>query len=201
MAMFMAAKLPGKKDAFRADNIPKELLGNVKVIDHKVIILCVEGIQQMEFSTKEELHNIVIAYEESDSELVGFDGNPVKTGYNCWHKANALHPDGTPWTLQEIDGVFYTTTITPYRMSILSDELPEFIQGAKVRREGDTWFVKTSRGESSAKIGEGLWVRYEDHEDGTISVNILSMSEKSFFQYYLVEDGKMTRKLSEVLGK
>lgn len=204
-SVFYAAKLPGKKDAFRADNIPAELQCNVRVTKQSVTILCNEGIQHVPYSSSEELHNIVIAYEQSESELEGFDGTPVKTGWNAWHKSNALHEDGTPWTLREVDGVFYSTSAepVPYKMALLTDtaEIPELIKGAEAWRNGDTWSIKTAWGISSAKIGEGFWVRYEDNADGSVNANILSMSEKSFFQYYLYKDGKLKEKLSEVFGK
>ena len=203
-SVFQAAKLPGKKDAFRADNIPEALRANVRITESDVTILCNEGIQHVPYSSAEDLHNIVVAYESSDSELEGFDGQPVRTGWNAWHKSNALHADGSPWTLKEVDGTFYSTSAepVPYRMCILTDaaDVPELIHGADAWCDGDTWSVKTPWGVSSAAIGSGLWVRYEDNPDGSVNANILSFTEKSFAQYYLYKDGKLCEPLTEIFG-
>lgn len=197
--VFFAGKLPGKKDAFRADNIPENLACNVSVSTEDdgsgiVTILCVEGIQHVPFANGDELHNIVVAWEESESEVKTEDGEAIKTGYNAWHKANAAT------TLVEIDGVFYANKVNVVKMQLITDseEVPELVSGAEVSRNGDAWVIKTDWGESSGKPNEAIWVRYGTKESGVPDANILTMTEKSFAQYYVcTEDGEMLFKLSE----
>ncbi len=204
--VFFAGKLPGKKDAFRADAIPEAFAVQVRVEtaadgSGKVLICAKECLQTVEFQNADELHNIVVAYEATEDEVFGFDGQLVKTGWNAWHKANAAT------TLVEVDGVFYANKTQVVQMQLIdrtSDMVPELVTGAAVSYKDGNWYIQTDWGVSSteayAEDEVGFWAKYGVKENGAIDANIIGSKTKSFGQYYLcTEDGDLICPLSECL--
>lgn len=169
-----------KKDAIRVsreEEIPEELKGAIKIENGMLVLDCVEGRETAPLGS-------VIGYEKSEK---------TRSGINTWHIANAAT------NLVEIDGVFYTkaTINTAQR---IGEELPEFMEGAKVvRNEDGSWTVTTDWGQSTGFPGEAYFVKYGTKKDGTPDVNILTKSEASYDAYYVCDDeGNIIGKLSEL---
>jgi len=142
-----------KKDAVRVrreNDIPDFLKEAIKIVDGKVRLECVEGTETAEFGK-------VIGYEISEK---------TTSGYNCWVIGNA------DTNLIEKNGVFYKKA-TVMKAMLVTDEFPEFLSGATIRRNDDgSWTIKTSWGESTGFPGECYWVLYGINEDGTPDANI-----------------------------
>lgn len=158
-----------KKDAVRISvqkDIPDFLKDAVKIVNNSLQLQCVEGDETAPLGS-------VIGYEESQK---------TSSGYNCWNIANYKT------SLIEKDGVFYKKAVV-YQACQVSDELPEFLNGADVRRNEDgSWTIKTDWGESTGYPGEAYWVLYGQKEDGRPDANILTKSEKSFTDYIVCDD-------------
>lgn len=166
---FVRKKAGQKKDAFRVTNhesIPDFLRETVTIgTDGLVHLRCVEGDETCPLGS-------VIGYEKSPN---------TGTGYNTWVIGNAAT------NLIEEDGVFYKKA-TVMQAEFVSDEFPEFLAGASIRRNDDgTWTITTDWGESTAIPGDALWVRYGTKPDGTPDANAVSMRERAYFEYYLCE--------------
>ena len=169
-----------KKDAVRVrreSDIPDFLKEAIDVVGNKLVIDCVEGKEAADLGA-------VIGYEKSDVTV---------HGYNCWVIGNAAT------NLIEKNGVFYKKA-TVMKAMLVTDEFPEFLSGAAIRRNDDgSWTIKTSWGESTGFPGKCYWVLYGINEDGTPDANILTKTEKSFKDYIVCdEDGIDLGWLSEL---
>lgn len=188
MSIIYIRKLAGKKkDAFRlnsAEDIPEFLQNNVLIDDEGVAhLLCVEGWLTCPLGT-------VIGYEQS-----GFTG----TGYNVWPIGNAAT------NLIEEDGVFYQKP-TVAQAELMGEWPSELTMGclywrnfqSSPRRPRGSWTIVTDWGESTGMPGQAYWVRYGKKIGGAPDVNILTMSEQSFQDYYVCEaDGTLICPLAE----
>lgn len=158
-----------KKDAIRVrreSDIPDFLKGAIDIVGNKIVLDCVEGKEVAELGA-------VIGYEKSEVAVHGF---------NCWVIGNA------DTNLIEKDGVFYKKA-TVMKAMLVTDEFPEFLSGADVRRNDDgSWTIKTGWGESSGFPGKCYWVLYGMNDDGTPDANILTKTEKSFKDYIVCDD-------------
>ena len=158
-----------KKDAIRVttvSDIPDFLRSSIDIAGDTLYLVCVEGSETCPVGS-------VIGYEESEK---------TSTGYNCWHIANAAT------NLTEIDGVFYKKATVMPAMAV-TDEFPEFLEGADITRNADgSWSIKTDWGVSTGFPGEAYWVRYGTKEDGTPDANILTKSEKSYRDYIVCDE-------------
>lgn len=158
-----------KKDAIRVyqeKDILNFLKESINIIDNKLEIDCIEGKEKADLGS-------VIGYEKSDV---------AAHGYNCWVIGNA------ETNLVEKNGVFYKKA-TIMKAKLVTDEFPEFLSGAAIRRNDDgSWTIKTSWGESTGFPGECYWVLYGINEDGKPDANILTKTEKSFKDYIVCDD-------------
>lgn len=162
-----------KKDAVRVtkeSNIPDFLKDAIKIVDGRIQMQCVEGTETADFGA-------VIGYEITEN---------TPSGYNCWVIGNAST------NLVEKNGVFYKKATVMKAQLVEEDKIPDFLQGAEVRKNKDgSWTIKTSWGESTGFPGECYWVLYGTNEDGTPDANILTKTEKSFKDYLVCdEDGE-----------
>ena len=169
-----------KKDAIRVNtisDIPEFLRGTIEIQGESLILVCVEGKEKAPLGS-------VIGYEESSS---------TPTGWNTWCIGNAAT------NLVEIDGVFYKKA-TVMEAQPVSDEFPDFLKGAEIRRNEDgSWTIKTDWGESTGFPGKAYWVRYGTKEDGRPDANILTKTEKSYNDYIVCdEEGKDIGFLAEI---
>ena len=106
-----------KKDAIRVNtgkDIPEFLRSTIAIEGGQVKLVCVEGAEVAPLGS-------VIGYEESEK---------TSTGWNAWCIGNAAT------NLIERDGVFYkkATILTAQQVS---DEAPEFLEGANIRHNSD----------------------------------------------------------------
>lgn len=178
--IFIHKEAGTKKDAVRVNresDIPEFLKETIKIVDGKLQLDCVEGIETAELGK-------VIGYEVSKQ---------TTSGYNAWVIGNA------DTNLIEKDGVFYKKATVMKAMKV-SDEFPEFLEGAPIKRNPDgLWTIKTSWGESTGFPGEAYWVLYGTNDDGTPDANILTKTEKSFKDYIVSDkDGHDIGWLSEL---
>lgn len=169
-----------KKDAIRVrreSDIPDFLKEAIEIVGEKIVLDCIEGKEAVELGA-------VIGYEKSDIAV---------HGYNCWVIGNA------DTNLVEKNGVFYKKA-TVMKAKVVTDEFPEFLTGADIRRNEDgSWTIKTSWGESTGFPEKCYWVLYGIKEDGTPDANILTKTEKSFKEYIVCdEDGNDLGWLSEL---
>ena len=170
-----------KKDAVRVrqeSNIPDFLKEAIKIVDDRIQLQCVEGTETADFGA-------VIGYEVSEN---------TPSGYNCWVIGNAST------NLIEKNGVFYKKATVMKAQLVEEDRIPDFLQGAEVRKNDDgSWTIKTSWGESTGFPGECYWVLYGTNGDGTPDANILTKTEKSFKDYLVCdENGEDLGWLSEL---
>ena len=178
--IFIHKEAGTKKDAVRVNqesDIPEFLKETIKVVDGKLQLDCVEGVETAKLGK-------VIGYEVSKQ---------TTSGYNAWVIGNA------DTNLIEKDGVFYKKATVMKAMKV-SDEFPEFLEGAPIKRNPDgSWTIKTSWGESTGFPGEAYWVLYGTNDDGTLDANILTKTEKSFKDYIVSDkDGHDIGWLSEL---
>ena len=179
--IFVHKQAGAKKDAVRVSNnadIPEFLKGAVRVNGDTLEIECVEGNETANFGE-------VIGYEKSEK---------TKSGYNCWEIGNAST------NLIEKDGVFYKKATVMRAAQVTEDSIPSFLEGAEVRQNEDkSWTIKTDWGESTGRPYEAYWVLYGIKEDGKPDANILTKTEKSFYEYIVCdENGQDICKLSEL---
>ena len=179
--IFIHKEAGTKKDAVRVKSelsIPDFLKEAIKIVNGKIQLECVEGTETAEFGE-------VIGYEVSEQ---------TPSGYNCWVIGNAAT------NLVEKNGVFYKKATIMKAMLVDTDEIPEFLSGACIRKNtDDSWTIKTSWGESTGFPNECYWVLYGYNEDGTPDANILTKTEKSFKEYIVCdEDGNDLGWLSEL---
>lgn len=173
-------KLAGqRKDAFRvesAESIPEFLRDTVVFDGKEVSLVCVEGTEKVPKGS-------VIGFEKS---------NQTSTGWNAWCIGNARE------SLVEIDGVFYKKAMV-VRAQKISEVFPEFLRGAKIRRNPDgSWTIKTSWGESTGFPGKAYWVLYGRNGEN-VDANILTKSEASYKEYIVCdENGNDLGYLSEI---
>ena len=180
-SIFVHKQSGAKKDAVRVSNnadIPEFLKGAVRVNGDTLEIECVEGNETANFGE-------VIGYEKSEK---------TKSGYNCWVIGNAST------NLIEKDGVFYKKATVMRAAQVTEDSIPSFLEGAEVRQNEDkSWTIKTDWGESTGRPYEAYWVLYGIKEDGKPDANILTKTEKSFYEYIVCdENGQDICKLSEL---
>ena len=179
--IFVHKQAGAKKDAVRVSNnadIPEFLKGAVRVNGDTLEIECVEGNETANFGE-------VIGYEKSEK---------TKSGYNCWVIGNAST------NLIEKDGVFYKKATVMRAAQVTEDSIPSFLEGAEVRQNEDkSWTIKTDWGESTGRPYEAYWVLYGIKEDCKPDANILTKTEKSFYEYIVCdENGQDICKLSEL---
>ena len=179
-------KSEGKvKDAIRISEDSKipELLESsiIKQPNGTYQLVCVEG---NETAKKGD----VIGYEVSTS---------TPTGFNCWVIGNAST------NLIEKDGKFFTKP-TVMKAALISENLPDWLQGADVSYDKDTsiWSIKTPWGVSSGTIGEAFWILYGVDANGIVDANILTKTEKSINDYCVCEeDGTFICPLIDLINK
>lgn len=158
-----------RKDAIRVNglsDVPEFLQGTITVSNNELTLVCVEGTEHCPLGS-------VIGYEASEN---------TSTGWNAWHIANAAT------NLVEIDGVFYKKATVMSAMAV-TEEFPEFLQGADISRNADgSWFITTDWGVSTGHPGQSYWVLYGFKADGKPDANILSKTEKSYREYIVCDD-------------
>lgn len=158
-----------RKDAVRIkreSDIPDFLKNAIEIMNGNLYLQCVEGKEVSELG-------VVVGYEVSDQ---------TPSGYNCWVIGNAAT------NLVEKGGVFYKKA-TVLKAALLSDVIPDFLEGADIRKNDDgSWSIRTSWGVSTGFCGEAYWVLYGINEDGTPDANILTRTEKSFRDYIVCDD-------------
>ena len=169
-----------KKDAVRIttpSDIPDFLRKSVDIAGDKLYLSCVEGNEVCPVGS-------VVGYEKSEK---------TSSGWNCWCIGNAAT------NLVEIDGVFYKKA-TILEAAPVTDEFPEFLQGADIAHNADgSWSIKTDWGVSTGFPGQAYWVKYGTKEDGSVDANILTKSEKSYKDYIVCdEDGNDIGWLAEI---
>ena len=158
-----------RKDAVRVNSIadiPEFLQGTITVSNNELELVCVEGTEHCPLGS-------VIGFEASES---------TSTGWNTWHIANAAT------NLLEIDGVFYKKATVMSAMA-LTEEFPEFLEGADIFRNADgSWSIKTDWGVSTGHVGQAYWVLFGFKADGKPDANILPKTEKSYKEYIVCDD-------------
>ena len=169
-----------KKDAVRIttpSDIPDFLRGSVDIGNGMLYLTCVEGHEVCPVGS-------VVGYEESEK---------TSSGWNCWCIGNAAT------NLAEVDGVFYKKA-TILEAAPVTDEFPEFLQGADITHNADgSWSIKTDWGVSTGFPGQAYWIKYGAKEDGSVDANILTKSEKSYKDYIVCdEDGNDIGWLAEI---
>lgn len=169
-----------KKNAFKINgtkDVPGFLRNSIIIENDTVILDCAEGIEKCNFGE-------VIAYEKS---------NATKSGWNCWVVGNA------DTALVERDGVFYQKPAV-VQAELITENIPCFMEKANIIYDSkeQEFCLNTPWGTSKCKIGKGYWVLYGYTEDGMPDANILSISEQSFYEYYVcTKDGMNVGKLSD----
>lgn len=178
--VFIHKQAGQKKDALRVSkvsDIPEFLKSSIDIAGEKLHLTCVEGNEICQLGS-------VIGYEISEN---------TPSGYNCWCIGNAES------NLIEVDGVFYKKATIMPAMAV-TDEFPEFLEGADITRNLDgSWSIKTDWGISTGFPGQAYWVRYGTKEDGSPDANILTKNEKSYGDYIVCDDdGNDIGLLSEI---
>ena len=168
-----------RKNAFRlkeSKSIPYFLKNTItENQDGTFSVECVEGKETVS-------SGCVIGYESS---------NKTQSGYNAW-----VISDETRVT--EKDGAFYDAGTIAVCCPI-TETIPEWLKKAPIINNLDGSFsVVTKWGKSTGNIGEAFWVCYGENPDGSLDVNILTKTEKSFFEYFVCEkNGKLICPLYE----
>lgn len=107
-------------DENNVDESKKEVIRKIRQAGQAVCLDCTEGVEYAPIGS-------VIGYEPSEK---------TKSGINCWNIANAAT------NLVEKDGEFFTKA-TVNKAAKIGEELPEFLEGADVRRNEDgSWTIK-----------------------------------------------------------
>ena len=172
-------KAPKPKDAVRirsAEDIPDFLRGTISIEGEEMVMHNAEG------SNQRAPLGMVCGFEKSEA---------TSSGYGMW-------PISDESRLIERDGKFFAKP-TPTPACPIGPEPPEWMSGAEIRHNRDGSFtMKTDWGESTGRPGEAYWVLYGVKADGRPDANILTISERSFSDYFLcTEDGQNICTLAE----
>lgn len=115
--IFIHKEAGQRKDAVRVrsyNDIPEFLKSAISVTTEGIELDCVEGREVAPFGA-------VIGYEKSEK---------TSSGWNCWVIGNA------DTNLIEKDGVFYKKA-TIMKAQAVSETVPDFLQGARTRKNAD----------------------------------------------------------------
>lgn len=178
--IFIHKEAGQRKDAVRVrsyNDIPEFLKSAISVTTEGIELDCVEGREVAPFGA-------VIGYEKSEK---------TSSGWNCWVIGNA------DTNLIEKNGVFYKKA-TIMKAQAVSETVPDFLQGARTRKNADgSWSIQTDWGVSTGYPEEAYWVLYGTKEDGSLDANILTKTEKSYGEYIVcTSDGQDIGRLAEI---
>ncbi len=78
---------------------------------------------------------------------------------------------------------------TVMRAQLVSDNYPEFINGADIWRNDDgSWSIETDWGTSTGFPGRAYWLQYGTKPDGNADADIISKEQKSYRDFVVCDE-------------